>query len=256
MLGAIAGDIIGSVYETHPIKTTEFPLFRWDSVFTDDTVLTVAVADAVLTGAPYADKLRQWFLNYPNRGYGGFFRRWASRRDAPAYGSWGNGSAMRVSPIGFAFDTLGEVLAEAERSAAVTHDHPDGIAGAQTTAGAVYLARTGATRDQLREWVERTFPAYRLDRTLVEIRPSYRFDPSCLGTVPPAITAALESTDYEDAVRKAVSLGGDSDTLACIAGSIAEAFHGVVPAAIAEKALEYLDAPLADVLHRFQVRYL
>jgi ADP-ribosylglycohydrolase len=254
MLGAIAGDIIGSVYEARGIKTTQFPLFRWDCCFTDDTVLTVAVADSILTGAGYGEKLKEWYHRYPGRGYGGKFRQWAASGDMEPYGSWGNGSAMRVSPVGFAFDSLDRVLEEAERSSIVTHDHPDAVLGAQATAAAVFLARTGTSKAEMRGYIQETF-GYPLDRTLEEIRPSYRFDPSCRGTVPEAITAFLESEDYEDAVRKAVSLGGDSDTLACITGGIAQAFYGGVPEPIALQVFDYLDDHLAAVTLEFGRNY-
>jgi len=184
MLGAIAGDIIGSVYEAHPIKTTEFRLFRWDCTFTDDTVMTVAVADAILTGAPYADKFREYFRLFPNAGYGFKFRAWAQSNRSEPYGSWGNGSAMRVSPIGHAFDILEQVLEEAERSAEVTHNHPDAVAGAQATAAAVYLARMGRSKAEIRAYLEETF-RYQLDGPLDQIRSWYRFDLSCRGTSHP-----------------------------------------------------------------------
>ena len=254
MIGAIAGDIIGSVYEARPIKRTDFPLFRWDCTFTDDTVLTVAVADAILYGGDYAEKLKDYYRNHPNRGYGMLFLRWARTAQSPPYNSWGNGSAMRVSPVGFAFDTLEEVLDQAKRSAEVTHNHPEGIKGAQATAAAIFLARTGRTREEIRDYLRMTF-RYGLRETLDEIRPSYRFDPSCQGTVPEAVTAFLESIDWEDAVRKAVSLGGDSDTLACITGGIAQAFYGGIPVEVRARVWEALDEDLARVVRQFCERY-
>jgi ADP-ribosylglycohydrolase len=253
MLGAIAGDVIGSVYEAFPIKTTRFPLFDDSCRFTDDTVLTVALADSILTGADYGEKMREYYRRYPGAGYGGFFHMWARSKNPHPYNSWGNGSAMRVSPVGWAYDTLGEVLQRAAETAAFTHNHPEGIAGAQATAAAVYLARTRSSRNEIREYVSRTF-GYRLDESLEEIRKDYEFDPSCQGTVPPAMTAFLESTDFEDAVRKAVSLGGDSDTLACITGGIAHAFYGGVPAKIQEQVWIRLDARLAAVVRQFCAR--
>ena len=254
MLGAIAGDIIGSVYEWDRIKTKEFPLFVEGSRFTDDTVLSVAVADAILTGSPYAPRLREYCRLYPGAGYGGAFRAWAFSEDDRPYGSWGNGSAMRVSPVGFAFGDWDRVLLEAKRSAEGTHNHPEGIKGAQATAAGIFLARTGQSKQAIKDLLEHTFQ-YDLGRKLDEIRPSYRFDESCQGTVPQAVISFLESDDFEDAIRNAVSLGGDSDTLACITGGIAEAFYGGVPSRIAEEALSRLDVSLRDTVLKFIKRY-
>lgn len=254
MLGAIAGDIIGSVYESWPTKQTDFPLFHPHCRFTDDTVLTVALADTLLTGDDWIDNLKLYCRRYPGAGYGGTFAKWAWSNIREPYNSWGNGSAMRVSPVGFACDTLEAVLAEAQRSAEATHNHPEGIKGAQATAAAIFLARSGATREAIREYVIGTF-RYDLSRTIDEIRPDYRFDVSCWGTVPPAILAALESESYEDAVRKAISLGGDSDTLASITGGIAQALYGKVPAEIAERVWTYLDDGLTEVVREFCKRF-
>jgi len=254
VVGAIIGDIVGSIYEHHNIKRPAFPLFGRSCRFTDDTVLTVAVADAILCGAPYAEKLREWHALYPHAGYGGSFRRWASTPGAGPYNSWGNGSAMRVSPVGYAFDTIGSVLDEAASSAAVTHNHPEGIKGARAVAAAVFMARTGSSKDDIRHFVESEFN-YDLTRTIDGIRPSYRFDVSCQGSVPEALIAFMESVDFEDAVRKAVSLGGDSDTIACIAGAVAGAFYGGVPGGIRARALAHLDDRLRGVVVRFVERY-
>ena len=254
MLGAIAGDIIGSIYEFSPVKTTEFPLFSPSCAFTDDTVLTVALADAILHGKDYAAEMKDYYRRYPDRGYGGSFHRWARSRDSQPYNSWGNGAAMRISPAGFAYDTLEEVLARAEAFTAVTHNHPEGIKGGKATAAAVFLARTGKSKKEIRKYIEDGF-GYDLSGTLAEIRPTYRFDESCQGTVPQALTAFLESEDFEDAVRKAVSLGGDSDTLACITGGIAQAFYGGVPEFIAKKVYEILDDALGAVTREFTHRF-
>ena len=250
MLGAIAGDVIGSVYEARPIKTTRFPLFHPLCRFTDDTVLTVALADSLLHGTPYVDLLKQYYRGYPKAGYGGSFHQWAQSDDSRPYNSWGNGSAMRVSPVGFAFDTLEEVLDQAKRSAEVTHDHPEGIKGAQAVASAVFLARTGKTKEQIKGYVETTFD-YDLDTPLDVIRARYCFEVSCQHSVPQAIRAFLESEGFEDAVRRAISIGGDSDTIACMAGGIAQAFYGGVPEEIAHRVYEILDKPLADVTRKF-----
>lgn len=254
MLGAIAGDIIGSVYEWDRIKTTDFPLFSEGSAFTDDTVLTVALADSIMSGADYAGKMKEYYRLYPGAGYGGMFHVWASSERSEPYGSFGNGSAMRVSPVGFAYDELDTVLERARESAAVTHDHPEGIRGAQATAGVIFLARKGAGKEEIREWVEREM-GYDLSRALDDIRPGYRFDETCQRTVPEAITAFLESGDFEEAVRLAVSLGGDSDTLACITGGMAQAFYGRVPRHIAERVLGLLDERLRSVTEEFMDRY-
>lgn len=254
MLGAIAGDIIGSVYEASPIKTRAFPLFQSGSRFTDDTVLTVAIADAILSGRPYAQAVRDFGRRYPDAGYGGSFRRWLHIDDAGPYGSWGNGSAMRVSPVGFAFQTEDAVLEHARRSAAITHNHPEGIRGAQATALAVFLARTGHGKPAIRDRLVREF-GYDLERSIDEIRPGYGFDVSCQGSVPEAIIAFLDSESLEDAIRNAVSLGGDSDTMACIAGGIAEAFHGGVADHIREPVEALLPEDLARVTRSFRARF-
>ena len=254
MIGAIAGDIIGSVYEADPINNTDFPLFGEYCCFTDDTVLTVAVADCILHGGSYVDKFHEYFHWYPAAGYGASFTYWAAGRNERPYNSWGNGSAMRVSPVGFACDSLDEVLERAKRSAEVTHDHPEGIKGAQATAAAIFLARTERDRDRIRDYVERTFD-YDLSRSLEEIRPGYSFNESCQETVPESIVAFLESTDYETAVRNAISLGGDADTMACVAGGIAEAYYGGVPDEIRNRALDRLDDRLRTVTEEFCRRF-
>ncbi len=259
MLGAIAGDIIGSVYEGKTgwmsARTPEFlPLFYPRCRFTDDTVLTIAVAEGILRGGDLVDLFKDYARRYPGAGYGGTFRRWAASESREPYQSWGNGSAMRVSPIGFAYDSLAEVLLRAKRTAEVTHDHPEGIKGAQATAAAIFLARNGSDKEQIRDDIERKF-AYRLDRSIDELRPGFDFDVSCRGTVPPAIRAFPDSTDYESAIRLAVSLGGDADTLACIAGGIAHAYYGDVPSDIRIRAMERLDEPLRAIVDEFEARF-
>jgi len=254
MIGAIAGDIIGSVYEHRQIKTKDFPLFDARCTFTDDTVLTVAIADAILSGKPYIDSVRRIGRRYPDVGYGGSFIGWLYSPDARPYNSWGNGSAMRVSPIGFALTTEDEVLDQARATAEITHNHPEGVKGAQATALAVFLARTGADKESIRSRIASQFE-YDLDRTVDDIRQSYAFDISCQGTVPEAIIAFLDSDSYEDAVRNAVSLGGDSDTLACITGGIAEALYGGVPDGIRTKVKELLTPDLWSVTQAFCAKY-
>jgi ADP-ribosylglycohydrolase len=259
MLGAIAGDVIGSVYEGnkawHHARTPHFqPLFDPAARFTDDTVLTVAVAESILHGRDLVDLLKDYGRAYPGAGYGGTFRQWVQSDSREPYYSWGNGSAMRVSPVGFAYGMLDEVLLRARWSAEVTHNHPEGIAGAEATAAAVFLARTGSGKDEIRSFIERKF-GYDLGGTLDELRPRYRFDVSCRGSVPPAILAFLESTDFESAVRLAISLGGDADTLACIAGGIAQAYYGGVPEDIRRPTLARLDDRLRGVVEEFEARF-
>lgn len=251
MLGAIAGAIIGSIYEANNIKTTEFPLFGPGCRFTDDTVLTAAIAEHLMDGADLVDTLHEYFWRYPDAGFGGAFFEWAGTRQRRPYGSWGNGSAMRVSPVGFAAETLDEALRVARTTAAVTHDHRDGILGAQAIAGSIFIARTGGAKQDVRLFVEQTIGC-ELGVPLDEMRAVYEFDVSCRGSVPPAICAFLESEGYEDCVRKAVSLGGDSDTIACMAGGIAEAYYGGVPDEIAEQALGLLDAAQRGVVEAYQ----
>jgi len=254
MVGAIAGDIIGSAYEGRRTKTTDFELFTSYSRFTDDTVLTVAVADCILNGKDYARTFKEYGRRFPHAGYGGMFKRWLWSDSLLPYHSFGNGSAMRVSPVGFACSTLEDMLAEAKRSAEVTHNHPEGIKGAQAIASAIFLARVGSSKKEIKDYIEKNF-GYDLGRTLDQIRPTYRFDDTCQGSVPQAIIAFLESEDYEDAVRKAVSLGGDADTLACMTGGIAQAYYKQVPGYIVAKVRELLDKDLLAVVDEFNRRY-
>jgi ADP-ribosylglycohydrolase len=255
MLGAIAGDIIGSVHEFAETKTADFELFPPHAHFTDDSVLAIAVADCLLHGGGYVDHFHRYFERYADAGFGGMFYEWASQGRRDPYHSFGNGSAMRVPAVGWAFDSLDEVLAEAKRSAEVTHNHPEGIRGAQATAAAIFFARTGKSKQQIREEITTRF-GYDLDRTVDEIRPAYVFNETCQETVPEAIVAFLDSGDYEDAVRKAVSLGGDADTLACITGAIAEAFYGEIPPAIAERTIQLLDEALLETTIEFCAKYV
>ncbi len=254
MLGAIAGDIIGSVFERYPTKSTDFPLFSRHSTFTDDTVLTVAVAWSILEKTDYTTSLKMFGQKYPHAGYGGFFYRWMLSADSEPYNSWGNGSAMRVSPVGFAFSSIEEVLNQAEKSAAVTHNHPEGIKGAQAIALAIYLARTGESRKTIKNEISGRF-GYDLNRTVDDIRETYHFDVSCQGSVPEAIISFLESENFEDAIRKAISLGGDSDTLACMAGGIAHAYHKEMPPDIAADVRERLPEEFSSIIDKFNETY-
>ena len=250
MIGAIAGDIIGSVYEHRPIKTKDFPLFDPHCRFTDDSVLTIAVADSILSNRPYQESMLDIGRRYPNAGYGATFFQWLYSPDPQPYNSWGNGSAMRVSPVGFAFSTEEEILQNAQKSAEISHNHSEGIKGAQATALAVYLARTTHDKAEIRKQISQKFE-YDLNRELEDIRPDYSFDVSCQGTVPEAIISFLESESYEDAIRNAISLGGDSDTLACITGGIAEAFYGEIPPHIRRKVKKLLPSDLWQITESF-----
>lgn len=236
--GAIVGDIVGSVYEFDNIKTKDFPLFQEDCNATDDSIMTLAILraleDAVESGRFDTMTDDEWRLAFQNAmrevgrphrhcGYGGHFRRWMYADVPKPYNSCGNGSAMRVSPVGWFARSIEECERLARLSAEPTHNHPEGIAGAQATAGAVFLARSGAAKEEIRAYVERYFP---VDFTLDQIRPTYRFDVFCSGTVPPAVEAFLESDSFEDCIRSTISIGGDSDTLAAVSGAIAEAYYG------------------------------
>ena len=275
MLGAIVGDIVGSVYEWNNIKTKDFPLFRDDCFFTDDTVMTCAVAEAIMNGGQkddFIDAMKKYGRMYPNADYGARFNRWLMTDNREPYNSFGNGSAMRVSPCAWVMDaTTDELPSEVKRlaqlSAEVTHNHPEGVKGAMATSDAIFMCRYyfgGYCSDygqpindhpieckkRIKEYIEKEY-GYNLSQSLDDIRPTYRFNETCQDTVPQAIIAFLESTDFEDAIRNAISLGGDSDTLAAITGSIAEAAYGI-PDWIKEKAYSYLDEPLKDVLRRWE----
>lgn len=252
MLGAIIGDTIGSVYEFHNIKTTNFPLFDSHCNYTDDSIMTMAVANWLLTDPQHGmDTLETSFLNFaqkypcPMGGYGPGFYRWLFEPETfvegkrHPYNSFGNGAAMRSSANGWMFDTLEETERVAGLSAAITHNHPEGIKGAQSTAAAIFMARNGKSKDEIKEYISTKY-GYNLNRTCDEIRAVYDWDSSCQGTVPEAMVAFLDSTDFESAIRLAVSLGGDSDTLACITGGIAEAFYKNIPDSIALKIWELI----------------
>ena len=257
MLGAIIGDIAGSRYEFHNIKTTDFPLMDDSCFFTDDTVMTVAVAEGLMNGKRDPEKteaaivkaMQKYGRMFPDAGYGARFGEWLQSENPEPYGSYGNGSAMRVSPVAGYFHTLAETEQFAEISARVTHSHPEGIKGAQAVAAAIFLAGSGRDRLYIKRYIELKYQ-YDLSKSLDTIRPNYTFNETCQGTVPQAITAFLLSESFEDAIRKAVSLGGDSDTLAAITGSIAEAFYGI-PEELENRARSLLDKRLTAVLERW-----
>ena len=259
MYGAILGDIIGSPYEfDRGNKTKDFPLFSRDSSFTDDTVMTIAVAEALMDSTEQSDdsimatlvrSMREWGKKYPYAGYGKKFRQWLQSANPAPYGSYGNGSAMRVSPAGWLYPSIEETRRIACMTAYVTHNHPEGVKGAEATASAIFMARTGHSKEEIKAYIVQEF-GYDLSRTCDEIRPAYRHIESCQKTVPEAITAFLEGQDFENVIRTAVSLGGDCDTLTCIAGSIAEAFYGV-PEYLKLQCRKRIPDDMNAVLYRF-----
>lgn len=261
LLGAIAGDVIGSIYEFHPTHDYNFPLLQQRMCYTDDSVMTIAVADwllhdPVLSCEKLARIMRDWGRRYrnPMGSYGGRFGHWLDDDSAGPYNSWGNGSAMRVSAVGFAFDSLEDTLIVARRSAQVTHNHPEGIKGAQATAAAIFLARTGRTKEEIRSYVSATF-GYDLQRTCDDIRPAYTFEESCQKSVPQSLIAFLDSHDYESAVRLAVSLGGDADTMGAIAGGVAAAYYAEMPVKVTEFVRQVLPPDMWQVVRQFDERY-
>lgn len=257
MIGAIIGDYVGSAYEFHNTKDYSFEMITTQSDITDDSIMSIAIADAILQSKPYAERMRYWGNKYPNPkgAYGGSFSAWLHSSNPQPYNSWGNGAAMRVSPIGWAFSGLEQVLLQAKLSAECTHNHEEGIKGAQATATAIYLTRQGETKQWIKKYIESKF-GYNLSFKIADIKESYKFDESCQGTVPPAIVCYLESTSFEDAIRLAVSLGGDSDTLGCITGSIAEANQTYsIPVDIMEAAFKTIPSDLKTIVNRFTDKY-
>ena len=260
MYGAILGDMIGAPYEfDQGGKTKDFPLFVGASQFTDDSVMSIAVAEALLDTmgktddeikAALVQSMQAWGKRYPHAGYGGRFSGWLREKHPEPYGSYGNGSAMRVSAAGWLYSSMEKTRHAARLTAEVTHNHPEGIKGAEATASAIFLARTGSGKDKIREYIVREF-GYDLSRSCNEIRPTYHHVESCQETVPEAITAFLEGTDFEDVIRTAVSLGGDCDTLTCIAGSMAEAFYGI-PEEMMDECRKRLPADMLRILDRFK----
>lgn len=261
MLGAVLGDIIGAPYEfDRGNKTKDFPLFSRYSCFTDDSVMTIAVAEALMNTMGEDDEtikkelitsMQKWGKRYPDAGYGGMFGRWLGKSNPEPYGSFGNGSAMRVSSAGWLYDDIETTRKMAKLTAEVTHNHPEGIKGAEATASVIFLARNGKSKEEIKEYIVNEF-GYDLSRTCDEIRPNYYHVETCQETVPEAITAFLEGKDFEDDVRTAVSLGGDCDTLTCIATGMAEAFYGI-PAEIAEEGRKRLTDDIISVIDRINM---
>ena len=254
MTGAIAGDIIGSRFEVIPTKSYDFDMFSELSTFTDDTVLTIAIADAILYGKSYDSNLIYYGNRYPDAGYGGSFIKWLAGVLLGPYNSYGNGAAMRVSPVGFAFDSREEVMEQAKKTAEVTHNHPEGIKGAQATALAVYLAKKHVDKERIKKEIEEKF-GYDLNRSIEQIRPDYNFEVSCQKSVPESIIAFLESVDYKSAIRNAVSLGGDSDTMACIAGAIAHAYYKEIPKWITDEVFARIPDEFRKTIILFEEKY-
>ncbi|MCP4442477.1 MAG: hypothetical protein GY810_26525 [Aureispira sp.] len=256
MIGAIAGDIIGSVHERANIKQLDFQLFQKNSSFTDDTALTLAIADAILNEKPYALMVHNYGNTYSKRGYGGMFRKWLKTPldQIEPYNSFGNGSAMRVSPVAWAFKTIDRVLEEARRTAIITHNHPEGVKGAQAIAAAIHLAHIGKDKKVIKNYIQKQFD-YDLDRTVEQIRPKYKFDVTCQGSVPESIIAFLDSDNLEHAIRLGISLGGDADTIACMAGAIAQAYYKEIPMVIYNKVKEILGADLWRLVKQFEEIY-
>ena len=266
MIGSICGDIIGSVFERYNVKSEKFDLFGRESRFTDDTVMTVAVADKLLScenshgfgknsdaAMAYAAFYRQYYSRHPQAGFGQMFSDWAKKGDFTKQNSYGNGAAMRVAPIGYAFGNLAAVLKEARISCLYTHNHREAIQGAEVTAGCVFMARTGASKGEIRDFAAKK--GYNMNFSLDGIRAGYKFDSRTRYSVPPAIAAFLESEDYESAIRKAISIGGDSDTLACIAGGIAHAFYKSIPKPIYDRCMLLLDSGLKKTVNEFAAKY-
>ena len=263
MYGAILGDMIGSPYEfDRGKKTKDFPFFDRGATYTDDSVMTIAVAEALMTAAEQGviddepsvkalliESMQKWGHKYPYAGYGGRFRGWLAARNPQPYNSWGNGSAMRVSPAGWMFSDIEMTRKVAAWTAEVTHNHPEGVKGAESVAAAIFMARNGSSKDEIKDYVIREF-GYDFSRTCDEIRPGYRHVESCQETVPEAFTAFFEGNDFEDVIRTAVSLGGDCDTLTCIAGSIAEACYGV-PDVLKQECENRLPDDMLEVLKKF-----
>lgn len=251
LMGAICGDIIGSTHEFRPKKSTKFQLVPSRSFYTDDTVMTCAVAEWLMTGKDLVSLMQEWGRRYPNLGYGGMFYSWLRSPNPQPYNSFGNGSAMRVSPVGWFASSMEECLRLARESAEVTHNHPEGVRGAQAVAASIFLSRFGKSKEEIKEYIQITF-GYDLGRTCDSIRESYTFNETCQGSVPESIICFLESHNYESSVRLAVSLGGDADTMADMAGAIAAAFYQEIPDKIMVPCLDLLSDDIYETVVEFQ----
>lgn len=254
IIGAVAGDVIGSIYEFHNIRTIVFPLLNEKCNFTDDSVLTIAVADCILHHKDFSKTIWDYAKKYPHRGYGGGFMHWIAKGDLKPYNSFGNGSAMRVSPVGFAYNDIDTVLHVAKQSAEVTHNHPEGIKGAQAIASAIFYARMGKSKEFIKDYISTAFH-YNLNDTVENLRKTSHFDETCQGSATQAIIAFLESTDFENAIRLAVSIGGDSDTIACMTGGIAAAFYREIPDEIIQFVSKKLPKEFNDLIKEFDEKY-
>lgn len=262
MYGAVFGDIIGSTYELHNVKTENFELFPSESQFTDDTVLSIAVAEKILNQKnsymndrkSYALWYKQYYRRYPNAGYGQMFTSWAQSGDLYVQRSFGNGGAMRVTAIGYAYDSIKEIKKQVKYSCYYTHHHHEAVKGAQAVATAVFMARKGCDKEEIKKYIVKNF-GYKLEITLDEIRDKYVFDSRTSYSVPPALEAFLESNSYEDAIRKAISIGGDSDTIACMTGGIAHAYYKNIPKEIYNRGMMFLDSGINKVLKEFSQKY-
>ncbi len=254
IIGAVAGDMIGSRHNGKELQTERFNLLDKKPDFTSDSVLTVAVMDALLNGMDYRHSLQQYGLKYPGRGYGATLLRWMRQENPQPYHSWNNGAALRISPVGHACRTINETLEESRKCAGVSHNHPDGIKGAQAVAACVFLAKNGRTKEEIRSYIESSF-RYDLQRRISDIRPGYYYDQSCVSSVPEAIIAFLESSGYEDALRLAISLGDSNGSLACITGGIAQAFYKEVPEYITRAVVSQLSPEMLEIIDEFSNTY-
>lgn len=250
LLGAICGDIIGSSYEFCPVKVLKFPIVTRFSHPTDDSVCSVAIADSFVSGTSLTKSLQTWCRKYPHAGYGGHFSRWIMLKEPHPYNSWGNGSAMRVSPVGAIAGNLDEAMTLAKKTAEITHNHPEGIKGAQATATAIFFALRGMLKEEIKSFIEKGFD-YDLSRQYYDIQPDYSFDVSCQGSVPEAMICFLTATDYESTVRHAVAMGGDADTMGAIAGGIAAAYYGEIPQHILKECEQRIPEDMKEVIKKF-----
>jgi ADP-ribosyl-[dinitrogen reductase] hydrolase len=255
MIGAVAGDIIGSIYEWDNHRSKDFPLFKDECFFTDDTVCTVALADCLMSGGDSTKYLQDYCRKFPNRGYGGMFNQWIDYKNPAPYNSYGNGAAMRISPVAFALNDWEQIEKKTIEFTEVTHNHPLGIAGALATSEAIFKAKTATDKSFLVDILTKYYPTFDMTETVDSLRKHYQFNETCQGTVPQALICVIYSTDFEDAIRNAISIGGDSDTLACIVGGIAEAYYKGVPNNIQAQVFNRLPPSFVEVITKFKETY-